>query len=92
LSCPERLRSTSAPQSLTLLNADEVMAASRATAERLTAELNSEAERVTLAYRLILGRRPLETEETVAREFLKSAPLSELCRALFNLNGFIYVE
>ncbi|MEW6157002.1 MAG: DUF1553 domain-containing protein, partial [Verrucomicrobiota bacterium] len=90
LSCPERLRSTSAPQALTLLNAEEVMSASRSTADRLLGQ--SPPEQVILAYRLILGRPPTETEERRARAFLKSAPLSELCRALFNLNAFSYVE
>jgi hypothetical protein len=90
LSCPERLRSTSAPQALTLLNAEEVMSASRSTADRLLGQ--SPPEQVILAYRLILGRPPTETEERRARAFLKSAPLSELCRALFNLNAFLYVD
>jgi hypothetical protein len=91
LSCPERPRSTSAPQSLTLLNADEVMAASQVTAARLMNEAPDE-ERITLGYRLILGRRPTDREQALAREFLKTAPYSELCRALFNLNAFAYVE
>src|SRR5207247_3327216 len=58
LSCPERPRSTSAPQSLTLLNADEVVTASQATAARLIKEAGSDQDRLTLAYRLILSRHP----------------------------------
>jgi len=92
LSCPERPRSTSAPQSLTLLNAEEVMVASDATATRLLKEAGSDRDRITLAYRLILNRPPTEKEQTLAREFLQTAPWSELCRALFNLNAFVYVE
>jgi hypothetical protein len=92
LSCPERLRSTSAPQSLTLLNAEEMMAASQSTASRLMNEAGSDAERIALAYRLILGRRPTEREQVLASDFLKNAPRSELCRALFNLNAFVYAD
>ena len=92
LSCPERPRSTSAPQSLTMLNADEVMAASQTTAGRLIRECATAKERVASAYRLILGRRPTDREGELAEKFLRSASLSELCRALFNLNAFVYVD
>ncbi|HLY08304.1 MAG TPA: PSD1 and planctomycete cytochrome C domain-containing protein [Planctomycetota bacterium] len=92
LSCPERGRSTTAPQSLTLLNAEEVMAAARATAQRLVAETPRPAEQVRLLYRLTLGRSPTDREAALAIDFLNTSPLSELCRALFNLNSFVYLE
>ncbi|HYE18733.1 MAG TPA: PSD1 and planctomycete cytochrome C domain-containing protein [Tepidisphaeraceae bacterium] len=92
LSCPAREKSTTAPQSLALLNADEVMAAAKATAARLEAEAKSVEERVALAYRLTLGRPPTHAEMGIALEFLKGAPLSEFCRALFNVNEFVYAE
>ena len=90
LSNPERGRSTTAPQSLTLLNAPEVVEAAKALAARL--EKEPADQRVALAYRSILGRLPTEREAAVAREFLAKSPLRELCRALFNLNAFVYVE
>jgi len=92
LSCPSRERSTTAPQALTLLNADEVTTAARATATRLTSEAASQDERITLAYRLTLGREPTEKERALMRAFLVRSPLNEFCRALFNLNDFVYVE
>jgi hypothetical protein len=92
LSCPERGRSTTAPQSLTLLNAGEVMAASRRTAERVAAEAKKPPEQVTLLYRVALGRSPTERELGLAVEFLGKSPLTELCRAVFNLNAFVYLE
>lgn len=116
LPCPERGRSTTAPQSLTLLNSDEVMSAARATAERLIKEAATTEARVTLAFRLTLGRPPTAKEQTMAHHFLNSCSSrrkeahssnseianhkseitskdwSELCRALFNLNAFVYVE
>src|SRR5207247_5310161 len=57
LSCPERGRSTTAPQSLTLLNSEEVMNAAAATAERLMKQAKSSDEQIALAFRLTLGRR-----------------------------------
>jgi hypothetical protein len=92
LSCPSRERSTTAPQSLTLLNADEVTTAARLTAARLEKECPTADERVALAYRLALGRPPTAKELDLARAFLKQSPLNEFCRALFNLNEFVYVE
>jgi hypothetical protein len=92
LSCPERGRSTTAPQSLTLLNAEDVVQASRAAADRIAKEAGTPEERVVLAFRLVLGRSPTEREGAAARAFLAGSPLSELCRALFNLNAFVYVE
>jgi hypothetical protein len=92
LSCSRRERSTTAPQSLTLLNAGEVLSATEALTARLRQEASSDAERVQLAYRLVLGRQPSPEEQKLAQEFLSRSPLSELCRALFNLNAFVYVD
>jgi cytochrome c553 len=92
LSCPARERSTTAPQALTLLNADEVTGAAKITADRLTREAGSEDQRITRAYRLILGRDPAPRELALAREFTTHNPLNEFCRALFNLNAFVYLD
>jgi len=92
LSCPERGRSTTAPQSLTLLNSEEAMDAAVATANRLGREANSPESQIELAYRHILGRSPTRKEAALAGEFLQTAPLTELCRVLFNLNAFVYAD
>jgi hypothetical protein len=41
---------------------------------------------------MTVGRRPTAAETTAAREFLRDSPLSELCRALFNVNEFVYLD
>jgi mono/diheme cytochrome c family protein len=92
LSCPAREQSTTAPQSLTLLNSEEVVNAADALAKRLEAETKDTNQRITRAYRLTLGRKPTSTELAMSQEFLADSPLSEFCRALFNLNDFVYVE
>jgi len=103
LPCAVRGRSTTAPQALSLLNSTEVTAAADAMAARLIKESPPGAPRVTLAFRLALGRSPTESETAAALEFLSVPPdgepvpsevvvWSELCRALFNLNAFVYVE
>ncbi|HJZ90378.1 MAG TPA: DUF1549 and DUF1553 domain-containing protein [Gemmataceae bacterium] len=92
LSCPRRERSTTAPQALALLNAAEATAAARALADRLMQEVKSDDERIELAYRLTLGRAPTAAERDRAVAFLRESPLSEFCRALVNLNEFVYVD
>ena len=92
LSCPERGRSTTAPQSLTLLNSDEVMAAAKATAARVMKEAPSPEQQIDHAFQLAIGRAPSVKERQMTTEFVSKASLEELCRALFNLNAFVYVD
>src|SRR5438105_5106951 len=77
LSCPVRERSTTAPQALTLLNADEVMTAAQLTA-RLFKEKGSDLEAIIPLFRLTLGRAPTATELSMSREFPAASPLSDL--------------
>ena len=92
LSCAMRERSTTAPQSLTLLNSTEVTAAAKVTASRLKSESTSLEQQIESAYRLALGRVPTSNERIMIEKYLIDSPLDEFCRALFNLNGFVYVE
>src|SRR5262249_4377998 len=91
LSCPRREQSTTAPQALALLNSAEVVAAARALADRVEREAGTGPERIVLACRLVLGRRPSAEELRLAGEFLQTSPLAEFCRALLNVNEFVYV-
>jgi hypothetical protein len=68
------------------------MTAAKALAERLTKEAKTEDDRIDRAYRLVLGRAPSPKELDRAKAFLKDSPLSELCRALFSLNEFVYLD
>ena len=92
LSCAMRERSTTAPQSLTLLNSNEVTAAAKVTASRLKSESTFLEQQIESAYRLALGRVPTSSERIMIEKFLIDSPLDEFCRALFNLNEFVYVE
>jgi len=92
VSCAAREHSTSAPQSLTLLNSDEAMAAATTLAENLSKTTNSIDDQIKQAFRLILTRLPSAQEMEMSREFMKGSPLRELCRALFNSNAFVYVD
>jgi hypothetical protein len=91
-SCPKREQSTTAPQALALLNSSDVIAAAKALAAQVEKDAAGADERVTLFYRLSLGRAPTKEESRLAREFLAESPLHEFCRALFNTNEFVYLD
>jgi hypothetical protein len=93
LSCSRRNASTTAPQSLALLN-------SRFMTEQAQA-LAAKAPTVDDAWRRVLNREPTAQERAAADEFLKrqtarlgseSAARTELARGLLNLNEFLYVD
>jgi len=45
-----------------------------------------------LAFQFVPGRPPTAKEHALARGVLAQSPLNEFCRALFNLNDFVYAE
>ena len=92
LSCPRRELSTTAPQALALLNAPDVQAAAKALADRVGKQATMDEERIVCAYRLTLGRAPSAKELELSRRFVKDSSLAELCRALFNVNEFVYLD
>ena len=105
VTCPERGRSVTAPQALTLLNSEEVITAAGAAATRVMQEASSTDERIGRTFQLTLGRAPAASEQEKSRSFLREhhggnppptqpaqAEFTALCRALFNLNAFVFVE
>jgi hypothetical protein len=69
-SCPERNRSTTAPQALWQLNSEFSLAAARDLAAYLATQADDPREQIALAYRRTLGRAPMEDELTSSLEFL----------------------
>ena len=93
LSCSRRNESTTAPQSLALLNSAFIQDQSRI----LAAKLESPED----AWKHVLFRQPTATERRAATEFLerqtqrlgsRPAAMAELARGLMNLNEFLYVD
>ncbi len=91
-SCARRHLSTTAPQSLILLNSDF----SRRMAKQIADEIDSESSKgIQFAWTRILGHPPMEQELKLAEQFLKENPdggLSSLCLALFNSNEFVWLD
>ncbi|MEZ5362219.1 MAG: DUF1553 domain-containing protein [Bryobacterales bacterium] len=91
--CARREASTSAPQSLELLNGTISNDLARHFAERIEHEVGANKEQqVERAYLLAAGRMPTQAETKIARQFLETQPLSEFALAMFNLNAFLYVN
>ena len=102
LTCSRRESSTTAPQSLTLFNGTFTMVRSRALASQIAKEFGNEDDAIIRAgWRQVLSREPSESEMKRAREFLRvqtkntrarGEAISEMLRALLNLNEFLYVD
>ena len=90
ISCSRRTTSTVAPQALTLLNNPFLTQAATAFAKRI--EKTNEPDKVALAFRLALQRPPSPEERTLCESLAKKHGLPALCRALFNLNEFVYLD
>ncbi|TXT24024.1 MAG: hypothetical protein FD138_3134, partial [Planctomycetota bacterium] len=71
--CPQRISSTVSPQSLFLMNSDFVQEQSRNLAERVAAIAGPDVKsQIVLAWRLIFGAEPTETESAEAVAFVAS--------------------
>jgi cytochrome c553 len=97
-----------APQALAMLNNQQVLACSKALAERLSAEKHATLEdAVDRAYAIALARPADDTEKADAAAFLRQATesykaagneqadaqaLADFCQVLFGLNEFIYID
>ncbi len=91
--CPRRNESTTAPQSLALLNSRFMVEQARA--------LGSKSESVDEAWERVLNRKPTQSERDAAVQFIarqtsltgsKAASMAELARGLLNSNEFLYVD
>ena len=92
-SAARRQNTSVATQALTLFNGDFVNRQARYLAERLRREAGQDPGRqVDLAYRLALARPARPAEIATMKEFLEKEPLEQMCRVIFNLNEFAYVD
>ncbi len=105
-SCARRSTTTVAPQALTLLNNPDSIRLAVAFADRVAQAAGPEpAARVALAFRLALAREPDADERAMACELLDRharlhaadprpghRALVDLCRAILNLNEFLFLD
>lgn len=93
ISCTRRGVSTVAPQAATLLHNPFSIQCARDFAARLEKTAGSDpAAQITAAWRIALGREPDAKELATARQLLQATTLTDFCRAVLNLNEFIYLD
>jgi hypothetical protein len=90
VSCARRVESTVAPQALSLLNSPMALGVARSLAARL--EREGAGRLVERAFEVVLQRLPTYEERRIAQRLLDERGLVALCRAMINLNEFVYVD
>lgn len=88
----KRNESLSSIQALALLNNGFILTQSRHFAKRVELESDDLAVQVDRAYRLALGVSPTASVRAQLIEFAKVNGLPYLCRLLFNLNAFTFID
>ena len=107
-SCARRYISTVAPQALMLLNSPFAVEMANRFADRVATQAGEDsAQRVDATFRFALARLPDEEERATCFQLLQThtarhdqakvaspeqAALVDLCRALMNVNEFVYVD
>jgi len=90
---PARLETTTALQSLALLNNDFMLRQAGHWAKRLEREAGADpAAQVRRAYAVAFARQPDAAELAAAVTLVQRASLPQFCRMLFNTNEFVYVD
>ena len=93
VSMEQRRLSTTAIQSLAMLNGRLVAEESQHFAARLETEAGQDSrDQITLAFRLAFSREPTEAELHRYNDFAEDEGLAAVCRVLFNANEFVHVD
>ena len=87
-SCPQRNKSTTPTQSLTLLNSEF----SATIASSLAKRVASDRDPVATLHLLLFARLPTADERSIARDLLDGGGLADLALALLNSNEAIYLD
>lgn len=92
LPTPRRSQSITAIQALNLFNSPFVVDQAEALADRCEAEGGAvSANQIRLAFQLVFGRSPSDTERSAVEGVVQQHGLATLCRALFNSNEFLFI-
>ena len=92
ISTPKRTETLTALQALSLLNSSFSLEMAERFAERLRSEAGTRPDQIDRAMALIVQRLPEESERRDLIAYAESHGLANLCRLLFNLNEFVFVD
>lgn len=92
-SCARRQSSTTAPQSLALLNSQFASDSAKRLAKHVLTTTPKLKDAIERCHQLTLGRSPTKEELANASLLVQDADhLEDLCLALFNFNEFLYLD
>ena len=91
-STPLRDETLTSLQALSLLNNRLSLSMSRHFARRLGKESKPGSDRIDLALRLIAGRPPTDRERAEFSAYAEKHGFENLCRVLFNVSEFVFVD
>ena len=91
-STPLRDETLTSLQALSLLNNRLNLSMSRHFARRLAQESQPGSDRIDLALRLIAGRSPTDRERSEFAAYAEKHGFENLCRVLFNVSEFVFVD
>jgi len=89
---PKRYATLTPLQALALLNNGFVLRQSEHFAARLRARSDRLVEQVEAAFQLALGRGPSPAESASSMRYASRHGLANLCRLIFNLNEFVFID
>jgi hypothetical protein len=92
LAVEKRNETLTPQQALALLNNKLAVAMARHFATRVEKMGSTDAERVSAAVRLTLGRDPTAKERDALAAYAKDHGLANACRVVLNLNEFVFVD
>jgi cytochrome c553 len=93
-SAPRRPTTTTPLQALTLMNHSFTTDMAAALAQRIKTELPdaSVMDQIDFVYQLMLARLVTEQERALCAEMIESYGMEAFCRAMLNLNEFVYLD
>ncbi|MEZ6110593.1 MAG: DUF1553 domain-containing protein [Pirellulaceae bacterium] len=90
---PRRLQTTTALQSLAMLNNDFMLKQAEYLAKRISTEVGDESSgQVERAFQLVFARRPTADEHAASLKLIDETGLFQFCRMLLNANEFVYID
>lgn len=92
LAVEKRNETLTPQQALALLNNKLAVAMAKHFAERVEKMGSTDADRVSAAMRLALGRDPTAKERDTLAAYAKEYGLANTCRVVLNLNEFVFVD
>jgi hypothetical protein len=93
MSVDKRNETVTPLQALALLNNPFMVEMSEQFSERLaTVQPDDMAGQIELAFRIAFGRAPVQQEQNRLLEYAQEHGLANVCRIIFNLNEFVYVD